>query len=88
MPQSDYVFLGNGCRVCDDVVYFEDLVRQLTILFTAYGFDPPFGFEKSNYNKCTESKVHLMEEETVQMIANAYEKDFLTFNYSVEPGDL
>jgi len=85
IPQVDYIFDDQGCRVCDDIVYFEDLVRQLTILFTAYGFDPPFGFENSNGNICTESKAHFMEHETLEMIVEAYEMDFVVFGYSIDP---
>jgi hypothetical protein len=88
VPQVNYVFDDNGCRVCDDVLFFEDLVHQLTVLFTAYGFEPPFEFKKLNYQKCKESKVNLMEEETVQMIVGVYEKDFLTFGYSLRPGTI
>lgn len=77
--QVNYVFDGRGCRVCDDVVYFEDLAHQLTILFTAYGFNPQFNFMKFNFNKC---KLPKMKYETVQSIVEAYEMDFLAFGYS------
>jgi len=82
VTQANYVFDDRGCRVCDDVVYFEDLFRQLMILFTAYGFDPAFKFMKVNFNICQLTK---MEHETVQFIAEAYEKDFLAFRYSTHP---
>jgi len=88
LRQVDYVFDDHGCRVCDDVVYMEDFVRQLTILFTAYGFEPPFVFERANPgNTCNETKIHKMPEKVKGLITDYYEKDFSTFGYSVDPGD-
>jgi len=88
VTQVHYIFDDHGCRVCDDVVYFEKLIRQLTILWTAYGLDPQHAFEKTNDQRCTKSKVHEMEVETAKMIAEAYEMDFLAFGYSMDPGIL
>jgi len=88
LRQVEYVFDKDGCRVCDDVVYTEDFVRHLTILFTAYGLKPPFVFEKANtVNTCDEIKIGEMQVKTKEKVTDYYKHDFLAFGYSIDPGE-
>jgi len=88
LRQVDYVFDEDGCRVCDDIVQTEDFVRQLTILFTAYGLKPPFVFEKANtVSTCDEIKISEMKEKTKKKVTDYYKRDFVAFGYSIDPGE-
>merc|ERR1719319_1691521 len=39
LPQTEFVFDHDWCRLCDDVIEFWDFKRQFSLLMQAYGFD-------------------------------------------------
>ena len=87
LPQSEYVFLENGCRVCDDIIRTEDLLNQMRNLFSVYGIEirslPPRVFG-ANTSPCKEKfGPETLPKNILELINTRYKNDFINFGYEM-----
>lgn len=85
IPQSQFVFDDEGCRICDDVLEFSKLNEQFPVLMRAYGFefnnstDAPL--KKNNAKRCVHLTVDSLLPFVQDMARVLYKTDYdrLTF---------
>jgi len=85
LPQSEYVFDVEGCRVCDDVFVFEEFEDQLKSLLETYGFTPRDNIFESIVHKvsCPVINILDLDTEVLKIINQRYVNDFRNFGYEM-----
>jgi len=86
LPQSEYVFDVGGCRVCDDVLVFEDLEDQFKSLLETYGFaysDNAFETVLLHKSSCPVINILDLDAEMLEIINQLYVNDFRNFGYEM-----
>merc|ERR1719233_1787332 len=85
LSQSEYVYDINGCRVCDDILMFEELTDNLKSLFRRYGIDyHDIDFAHLVHPaKCEDLNYEDLPPMTPQIINDRYKYDFMNFGYEM-----
>jgi len=87
IPQYEYVFDVDGCRVCDDILVFEELEDQFKGLLRMYGFDSQVNpFETVGYinvSSCPAFNILDLPPKLIKIINERYKMDFQKFKYEM-----
>jgi len=86
IPQSEYIFDIDRCRVCDDILVREELTDQLKSLIKRYGI----GYKNSSVfsvrihpAECEAIDFQDLPPKTLQIINERYKDDFTNFGYEM-----
>jgi len=84
LPQSEYVFDIDGCRICDDILLFEELGDQLKFLLQTYGFRyQESAFENLHASHCKDINFLDLPSKILQIVNKRYKDDFINFRYEM-----
>merc|ERR1719419_1298726 len=85
IPQIEYVFDIDGCRICDDILLFEELRDQLKFLLWRYGFRyQDSAFETIIHGShCKDINFLDLPAKIIQIVNERYKDDFINFRYEM-----
>jgi len=84
IPQFFYAYDENNKRIIEDVLKYENIETEFNNLMNKYNYKFKFFYDK-NKNLIKKFKQCDFSKETIKLIQEVYYKDFIFFNYDLEP---
>ena len=86
IPQFFYVYEKNYEKIIKDVLKYENIETEFNSFMKKYNYKLRFSFEK--HSSIKRFKQCDFEEKTIKLIQEVYYKDFIFFNYNLEPNSI